>query len=292
MKPAVLSTVLFLVGAVVPHSTVVADGIALSVTTRKGQYLIAEPVVLQIALKNTGSVQQEVFSELTKGTGIMNYEVSEDGLKFRGIGAFYYHDPTGRSVTLDPGASLYHDEILLYDANAKALVFPHAGFYYVRITYPRAEPVTIGVTVKEPTTPEDVHDSQIMQLPEVLYLVTPHLAKVDKGVDQLKACAARTSSYSLYAGYFLAKKQIDESNRSDLEEQQSQAMALLQRADIEDFPLRHEAVYLKAMAYIRLGQQARAQEQLARIRSDFPRFPSDMLNHLGREVAGMGTERK
>ena len=288
MKPAaVFVAVLYLLGPEVSHGAAAVNWVALSVTTAKGEYLVAEPVVLQVSLSNTGRVPEEVFSELTKGTGLMSYEVSEDGRQFRGIGAFYHHDPTGRSVRLNLGASLYHEEILLYDPSAKALIFPHAGLYGVRITYPWTEPVTIGVTVKEPTTLEDVLDSHIMGLPEVLYLVTPHLAKQERGVDELRTCAAHSSSYALYAAYFLAKKQIDESSRPDLENRQGEVLALLQKADTPGFPLRHEAAYLKAMAYVRLGQQVKAQEQFGRIRRDFPRFPTSKLNDLATAVGRM-----
>jgi len=210
-------------------------------------------------LTNTGVASRDIYSELGNGTGWATYKVSKDRVKFDVVGAVFHHDPVGRKLTLNSNEVCLHEEVLLYNANSDDLVFPSTGRYYIFVDYKDIQSNIVPVDVDPPTEESDINGLQTIRSPDVLRQIYSHGIKDRAAMAKLKELADQPSAYSRYAAYLLAPF-VNDTN----------AVALLQRTDVENFQLRSRALLKMARIYVKTGQTEKARAIRDRLLLEFP----------------------
>jgi hypothetical protein len=244
------------------------SAIRLAISSAKRQWLVGEPVVLQVTLTNTSQSAEEVLPQLQKEVGLIHYFISNDNREYRRVTPYLYRDPSKGPVSLAPNESLYHEETLIYNPIQKDLLFPSAGRYYVRAEWHQTRPVQSNVLEIEIVPPSTALDQKVLEIirsPQVMVQMAGFANNEDVW-NKLAWIAQQDSRYSPYAAFFLASSR----------EKPAEALQLLAKADVQDFPLRSQVVYKKARTYLAMGENEKAREQLNRLRSEFRRHPTLM----------------
>ena len=237
------------------------EPLSLEISSPKQAWLFAEPVLVRAVFVNNTITNQLLSAELQVGiSGDISYLVSGDNKSFKPLEPLLLRDPVRQWIIIPPGESFYHDEILTYDAGADGLVFPTPGEYYIRLDYRGQKSNVLKIEVKEAVTINDRRWAGVMSSHDVLLAITPYGGRDVKALKKLDDCVTEPSAYSPYAALFLA---TSETNRTD-------ALALLDKADVGGFPLQSRAVYEKARINLELGDKAKANELFQRIANDFP----------------------
>ena len=111
----------------------------LELTAPKSEFALGEPVVVQVALENTGQEDVEVNPSLMPEEGVLNFEIQGPGTQpFRAFVPFSIQEPPETElVRLKGGEKLPRDVKVFFGAGGWTLREP--GRYRLRATYPVSE---------------------------------------------------------------------------------------------------------------------------------------------------------
>jgi tetratricopeptide (TPR) repeat protein len=246
---------MFLITQSLAVAAVGSEAVALSISCLKQEWLVGEPLVLQLNFKNKSQTNQFVETELQNGIGTVNYLISTDGTNFSDIGANVFHDPLGRTAIISSNESLYHEEILWFNTHNGKTLFSNTGDYFFRVDCRNQTSNILKIHVKKPTEEADEKWANAFQAREVLLAGTPGGQKSATAVKLLTDCVNLSSAYSPYAAFFLAQSEPDKTN----------ALALYEKADVANFPLQGRVILEKARLNLELGDKAKANELFQRI---------------------------
>ena len=172
--------------------------VKLRLESSKQQFVVGEPVVLTVALHNTGTTSQSVYPLLDPKYRFLNIEVLRPGeTEFETFQPVLLADARGvKPETLAPGASLHEEARIFF--GAEGWVFKRPGEYIVRGDY--AAPLVDGrprddrerlasadlkIVITEPATSSERRARElIVERQQGIYLVLG-------GGDHLKGAASK-----------------------------------------------------------------------------------------------------
>lgn len=258
------------------------SGLAMEVKAIADRVVIGEPILLDVALTNQGVEPVSVSRELAQWGNHAQYFVSTNGLNYNELPGRLSERMAPR-ITLAPGESVRHIEWLLVDIDAPQVdhsiiefiaKIPGQYTFYTKYitqlddgTSCNIESNRVSVTVVN-ASPEA--SALLSRMRHVFFFETNpdeyNGANFDaKTAEDFAALAEQASPYSSYAAFVLAKHELaklrapaSQPELHDLRgaelvapqrEWAEQALAYLERADVESFPLRAEAVRAKIDAY-------------------------------------------
>lgn len=251
--------------------------LSLTVEPGKPTYTVGEPLVVRVAIENTGKQPVELIFDLSSWTTSGIYEISRDGQSFDRIVRSGVDDPVDIRAVVIPGEAVRHWEIFAYDTQTKRPLLMNPGRYWLRMraewirtadSWPELIPSvlsdTVSFVVVEPS-PSDAQAFKQLDNAKVLRALEGSWM-VEDALDALEAIAGGDSTYATYTSYRLAGHELSKlrapGNHDDelrgLEfidrvrvqrEWAERALARLEKADVEGFPLRAEAVRAKLEAH-------------------------------------------
>lgn len=242
------------------HSSEIPESLSFSMSSSKEQWLLGEPVVIQIAITNTSTSPQSTATQFRNGIGVASYHVSKDGRSYETVGALSYRDPVPQRLSLAPGEAFYHEEVLLFDSRTSTLVFPELGRYFVYTEVSGRKSNVLRIQVVEPESSTDKKWAELLRPRDILIAMTDFTAKPRDAAKLLTECSETTSTFSPYAAFFLATCETNKVN----------ALALFAKCDIAGFPLRSQSLLRQAGINEQLGDTQRARDLYERILREFP----------------------
>lgn len=237
-----------------------AGELQFEVSLPKKDWLVGEPVVLHVEFLNNSQTNQLVPGQLALGFGMTDYQVSKDGEAFHSLGSLLPVERKLQFITLAPGDSISHEEILAYDISTDNLAFSSPGDYFIRVDCQKQNSSIVKIHLKESESEDDRRGAEVMRSSSVLMAITPFGRTTQDAIKSLKKCADSKSTFTPYAAFFLG---VAETNKTN-------ALALLDKADVAGFPLQSRAVYEKARINLELGEKVKANELFQRITNEFP----------------------
>ena len=238
-----------------------AEPLSLEISSPKQEWLVAEPVLVRVVFVNNTTTNQLLSAEFQVGisSSAVSYLISKDNKNFKPLEPLLFRDPVRQWMSISPGESFYHDELLTYDAGTDGLVFPIPGEYYVRVDYREQKSNVLKIQVKEAMSADDRKWAGVMRSRDVLLAITPYGGRDVEALKKLGDCTKEPSVFSPYAAFFLASAETNKTN----------ALALLDKADVANFPLQSHAVFEKARINLELGDKQKAHEQFERVLNSF-----------------------
>jgi tetratricopeptide (TPR) repeat protein len=237
------------------------EALSLTISSAKARFVVSEPLTLRLTLQNLGNTDLAVDSTYCNGRSWASYWHSRDGKQFTPIEMFVSTDPPrGGDISLMPGESMFHDEILTFDYASNRVTFPEPGFYFIRVLWRGKQSNILRLQATAPTTRIDKKWSEIMKNREIANAISFPESGSGLIVQRLNECANARTVFSPYAAFALG---ITESNKE-------RAMALMNKADSSDSPMQSFAVFEKGKILLELGDKIKARKQFERVLRDFP----------------------
>ncbi len=238
-----------------------AAELALEIHSLKPAYLVAEPILIDITLRNRGTSATEVKPELSVETGEVMVLIARGSGTFVPYRPAAQHDPTRMPEQLQPGHDIVHRQLLLSDE-----AFPEAGTYRLRAlrrgagSQPELQSNTIDIGIAAPSG-QEAEAARLFHTREVFELILD-LDESAAAVTNLELLMSRygATTYGKYAQFYLARRQ----GREFLSRKPSHAQAarlyreLVQRDP--QFPLATEAHFGLGVALARTAQYEPARE--------------------------------
>lgn len=244
-------------------------------SSKQGPYVVGEPVIVNVALTNSGAYTETLCPQLDAKSQSAMYYVSRDGEKFLYASVEEVTEPASRPIPVAPGESIYHHEMLLYDASTKGLLFPTPGRYYIYIEWYYNSPTesskvvsnTIEIAVVDPQG-KDRGIAEVLKSRDVILQMLFVLHKPES-VRKFERIARSNTVYAPYAALRLAEREfstLDARRRIH----KRRAIEWLNVADRDGFPLRARVVSLMAKCEFKLGKPKEAETLLERIKQEYP----------------------
>jgi polyhydroxyalkanoate synthesis regulator phasin len=254
------------------------DQLSFSISCAKPDLLVAEPLVLRVTVRNAGPSDFPVDTQFGNGTSLATYWISRDGTNFNNIHALLSIEPSMRQTILSPGRSLNHDELLLYDARTRGVIFPIQGDYFIQAKCREWQSNILRLHVKDPASAAEKQWAAAMKSENLPITVTFPAWKTDEAVKTLVDLAREKSVLSLYAAFTLG---FAEPNKR-------KALTHIEKADVETFAMRSRVVLEKARLNFELGNLKKATELADRLQTDFPESTA-ALDPLIRRIRNSNT---
>jgi len=255
--------------------------VSLRISVKSGSHLVGEPVIINIELTNVGETPIITSPHLDNLTQSAAYFASPAGQRLGRVRFEICKEPSLRSITLAPGQSMYHAEMLFFDGAKGKPVFAKPGDYSIRVewTHPsshqRIQSNKLDITVKAPQL-ETLKYSEPMQEVEVMQSLH-RITEDPRAIQKLKWIAASQTVFARFASLCLAEKEMRWSSLGiELEELPKQKAQYFQRvsgwlriADAPDFPLHARVLQLRARVATEMGHVEQAKSILKQIERDY-----------------------
>jgi tetratricopeptide (TPR) repeat protein len=251
-----------------------AAELALEIRSIKPSYLVAEPVHIDISVRNTGRQAVEVRPELAIEVQNVSLFIARGRGQFEQFRPGFHIEPSGMPQTLKPSEAVVHRQPVLYSSVKKELAFPAAGSYRLRATLhgfgvtPDLESNVIEISVVEPSGAE-AEALRLFRTPEVAELVLGW-NEASAAVSNLEVLMTRygATTYGKYAQYYLARRQAQEffGRKPNLGQAARLYRELIQRDS--QFPLITRAYFGLGMVLYKAGQPEEARKALEFVLKD------------------------
>lgn len=249
----------------------------LSLVTYQSNFLIGEPVVIQVTLTNAGP-ENLLYQELSLETRILKFLISSDGKTFEEYELEYIKDPTRGPGPLLPNSGVQVDQVIHFNYKTAKLAFPATGSYTVRALYrglvsntPR--PLTADITISVITPPgEDAEGATLFSQADTAGFVA-NISRDPIVLQRIERYSAShpQSRFAAYGNYLLGLHQMR--SYHDKPRAPEEAERLMKTADREGFQMRHNVlVHLSDLCWEQ-GKAAEASSYLDRIIRQHPKTP-------------------
>ena len=193
-----------------------AAELALEIRSIKPSYQVAEPVHIDITLRNAGSRAVEVKPELAVETQNVSLFIARGRGPFEPYRPAVHQEPSRMPQALQPSQAIVHRQLLLYNSLTSESAFPVAGTYRLRALLhgfgirPDLESNVIEISIIEPSGAE-VEALRLFRTREVADLIMD-LDEGSGAVRNLELLMARygATTYGKYAQFYLARRQARE----------------------------------------------------------------------------------
>lgn len=246
-----------------------SESIQLKISAAKTSLILYEPLVLDVILANEGGKDVAVIQQMDIIYSVYRYCISTNGVDFIEIGPRIFFDWEPRPSPLNPGSQARHEQFLLYDGCTGRAIFPVPGEYYIKVRLVRGmlldsnvvklKVAEIPAKEKESQTCKKISENQVLVH---LQWPSPQGKAID---DELKKCLeSENNAYSPYLAFVLASRAIrhkvtDESYTK-----------LIDRADVDGFPLRSTAIYWKGILSRNMNAKETRNNEFERLKQQFP----------------------
>jgi tetratricopeptide (TPR) repeat protein len=243
-----------------------AADLTLDIRPIKPSFLLAEPVHIDLSLRNVGSQAVEARPELALETQSVSLSIARDSGPFEPFRPAAHREPSRMPQTLRPSQALVHRQLLLYNSLTHDLAFPVAGRYRLRALRhgfgiePDLESSVIEISIAQPSGAE-AEALPLFRTRKVVDLIID-LDESEEAVRNLEQLMSRygATTYGKYAQFYLARRQAREFfGRKPSFGQAAKLYQDLVRRDPQ-FPLVTEANYGLGMALARTEQYVPARE--------------------------------
>jgi len=270
VAPAILAVAAALLTIPPSPATAQHTPLGLSISSPESSYLVAEPVVIRLLLTNRSDAAVTLSPELALETELTTLWIAAPGEDFVPYDPGFVEEPSRPQVTLEPGETLDHDQLVLYHWPERRFAFPEPGTYRVKVVHhgfgvrPDAVSPTLELTIGAPSA----SDAAALELFEdrQVALLALGLDEPQEAVSRLETLARRypTSPYSDYARFFLARRQTHGhfARRPNPEKAQELYEELLRQRP--EFPLAGQVYYELGKIFLDRNEPARARESLDR----------------------------
>ncbi len=188
--------------------------LALEIRSTKPSYLLAEPVLVDITVRNAGSEPVAVKPELAVETQNVSLDIAQGTGTFERYDPGFVQEPSRMPQTLQPAEAITHRQLVLY--SRQDFAFPSAGSYRLRAMLhgfgvrPDVASNTIEIQIAPPAGGE-AEAMRLFRTREVAELAL-ELNEAPAAVDRLELLMTRhrDTVYGKYAQYYLARRQMHE----------------------------------------------------------------------------------
>lgn len=215
-RNAVLIVLLWvLIGSLQP-AHVMADGFGVEINSIKPSYLVAEPVFIDIIVKNTDDKSAMISPELAVETENLSMFVARGEADPQQYHPGFVVEPSRMPIELDPGQTVVHRQLILFNSLIKDYAFPAPGTYRVHVLLhgfglrPDVRSNIIEIQINKPAGAE----AEVLQLfknKDVADLIM-NLNEATGAVTNLELLMTQhpETIYGKYAQFYLARRQTQE----------------------------------------------------------------------------------
>jgi len=243
-------------------------GLSLEISTDRSEFVLGEPVVLYVTLKNAGSGPVQVMPRLEPDYQFVEYFVKgPDGAESVFL-PWAYKDYVGAQTTLQPGDSISGVAKIFYGGNGWTFKVP--GTYRLRAVYENsASSQEISINVKAPTDDAGQRSSQIFLSSDEVgkFLLFEGGDHLQDGISKLKTVADQMpgTPHAFYANYALGVNMMRDfanfQTNSLRAADPQMAVSYLQKIETQpvSFYYSMETTVYLSRAYDTLGQPSQAE---------------------------------
>lgn len=240
----------------------------LSLALSQPQFVVGEPVMLRLTMTNRGKTPVQ-FREMSLVRQTMRFFVRAGDGEWRRYQWPQATDPR-LPITVPPGGSSHADQLLHFDYERKALLFPEPGRYAIRAEYvgwasgmPLPPPKEIELTVVAPDPSEAEAAAFFSQRDAADFIAgMTRDAGIVRRFESFLA-AHPQSRFAPYARHYLSLHEA--MSYSDKPADMARAIALARAADVEGFQLRDRVLVNLGRWLIRAGEPADGAQYLDRV---------------------------
>lgn len=260
-----------------PPASAQAPQLEVSIQPLQESYVAYEPVYVRLRVENVGDVPYQLPSSLDADTQTTAYAISRDGETWRVVSPGYVREPVDM-MTIAPGETVTHDQLLIWDGFSMTPMFPEVGTWKVTAQLGGADGFASNVLDLPfyEASGAEAEGSHVFGMPPVIG-VAMNVEEQPEGMAALERLVEDypDTSFGDYARVYLAQRWLQ--GAGDRSSDPRRAIAYL--APIAQDPTRAPqvrplALQMLARAYGAVNEPSRAAEMYRRLLREHPEAPN------------------